>query len=77
MNMEIKELFNILPAKSVYSVWLFKSLLSFTWTPFIAFNLDSETPILTNASVLGLFFFSFLSEIQTKKVDMSWVLPSE
>lgn len=64
MNMEMKELFNISPAKSVYWMWLFKTVVSkfyFNLTT-LSYKRKQETPPFLTMHVFC--FFSFLSEIQ-------------
>lgn len=78
MNMEIKEIFNILPAKSVCSMWLFKTV-----TPKFYFNSSFHSfqtrpwDSFLTLQVLLLFFLSHLEEIYTQQLNMSWALPGE
>lgn len=64
MNMEMKELFNISPAKSVYWMWLFETVVSkFYFNPTtLSYKGEQDTPPFLTMHVFCFFFF--LSEIQ-------------
>ena len=71
MNMEMKELFNISPAKSYIECDYLKQLFLVLFQP-LSYKREQEIPPFITMQVFWVF--SFLSEIQIEKLDVTWVL---